>query len=84
MSENINGLAGGMLCHYGETDDVFLIGGGVESNKTLMANAIRHCRRLVDFHLKPSHRLYLATIINSLVNHEPVKIYIYVIDVLYK
>ena len=27
MSENINGLAVSMFCHYGETDDVFLIGG---------------------------------------------------------
>jgi hypothetical protein len=30
---------------------------GVEPNETLMASAIRHCRRLVDFRVKPSHRL---------------------------
>jgi hypothetical protein len=29
MSENINGLAGNMFSHYGDTDDVFLIGGSV-------------------------------------------------------
>jgi hypothetical protein len=42
MSERINGLAGSLFCHYGETDDVFLIGGLVESDETLMASAIRH------------------------------------------
>ena len=84
MSENINGLAGNMLCHYNETDDVFLIGGLVEPNETLIASDIRHCRRLVDFCLKPSHRLYLAKVIKGLVDPEPIKIYIYVVDVLYK
>ena len=84
MSENINGLDGSMIWHYGETDDISLIGGSVEPNETLMASAIRHCRRLVDFRLKPCHRLYLAKVINGLVDHEPVKISIYVVDVLFK
>jgi hypothetical protein len=84
MSKNINGLTGSMFCHYGETDDVFLIGGLAEPNETLMASVIRHCRRMVDFHLKPCHRLYLAKVINSLVDHEPVKISIHAVDVLYK
>ena len=73
-----------MYCHYRETDDAFLIGGLVEPNETWMASAILHCRRLVDFCPRPSQRLYLAKAINGLVNHEPVDISIYVIDVLYK
>ena len=81
----INGIGGSLFCHYGESDDVFLTGGLVEPNVTLMASVIRHCRRLVDFCLRPNHRLYLAKVINyGLVNHEPFKISIYVIDVLYK
>jgi len=84
MPESTNGIAGSLFCHYGETNDAFLIGGLVEPNETLTAGAIRHCRRLVDFTLMPNHRLYLAKIINGLVNHEPVKISIYVIDVPYK
>ena len=56
MSENMNGLPGSLICHYGETDDAFLIGGVVTSNDTLMASVIRHCRRLVDFRLKLSQR----------------------------
>ena len=38
----MNGLSGSLLCHYGETDDDFLIGGAVEPNDTLMGVAIRH------------------------------------------
>jgi len=73
MSENMNGLSVSLFCHYGETGDAFLIGGAVEPNETLMAGAIRHCRRLVDFRLKTSQRLYLTKVINGLIDHEPVK-----------
>jgi hypothetical protein len=84
MSESVNGLTGKLFCHYGATDDVFLIGGPVEPNDTLMANAIRHYMRLVGLCLKPNHRIYLAKVIHGLVDHGPVKIYFYVIDVFYK
>jgi hypothetical protein len=84
MSENVNGLAGSLNCHYGETDDIFLNGRLVESDDTLMTIAIRHCRNLVGFCLNPTHRLYLAKVNHGLVDHEPVKLYVYVIDVFYK
>jgi hypothetical protein len=84
MSESINGIVGSLFCHYGETDDAFLNGGLIDPNETLMAGAIRHCRRLVDFRLRPNHRLYLAKVINGFVNNEPVKISIYVVDIIYK
>ena len=77
-------LAVSLCCHYGEIDDDFLIGGVVEPIETLMARTIRHCIRLVDFRLKPNHRLYLAKVVHGLANHEPVKISIYVLDVSYK
>jgi hypothetical protein len=70
ISDNVNGLASSLFCHYGEIDDGFLIGGLVDPNETLMACVTRHCRRLVDFRLKPSHRLYLAKVINGLVDRE--------------
>ena len=79
----MNGLYGCLFYHYGETEDAFLIGGAVEPNETLMAAAIRHCRRLVDFRLKPSQRLYLTKVINGLIDHEPVKISIFIIDILF-
>ena len=80
----MNGLVGSFFRHYGDTDDAFLIGGAVPPNETLVSCAIRHCSRRVDFRLKPNHRLYLAKVINGLVDHEPGKISIYVVDVLYK
>jgi len=84
MSENVNALAGSLFCHYGETDDVNLIGGPVKPNETSMASGIRHCRCLADLCTKPNHRLYLAKVIHGLVDHEPVKIYVYAIDVFHK
>jgi hypothetical protein len=48
-----------------------------------MAGVLRHCRRLVDFCLKPSQCLYLTKVINGLIDHEPVKISIFAIDVLF-
>jgi hypothetical protein len=83
ITENTSGLSGCLFCHYGETDDVFLIGGAVEPNETLMAVAIRHCRRLVNFRLKPNQRLYLTKVVNGFIDHEPVKISIFVIDILF-
>jgi hypothetical protein len=42
--ESTYGIVGcSLLCHYGETDDVFLIGGLVQEGETLMASAICHC-----------------------------------------
>jgi hypothetical protein len=54
MRESINGIAGSLFCHYGGTDDAFLIGGLVEPNETLTASVIRHFRRLVDFCPRPN------------------------------
>jgi len=71
MSKHVYGIVGSMFCHYGETDDAFLIGGLVEPNETMMASAIRDCRQLVNLCLKPNHRLYLTNIINALIDHEP-------------
>ena len=51
--------------------------------ETLTASVIRHCKRLVGFSLGLNQRFYLAKVINGLVNHELVKISIYVMDVLY-
>jgi hypothetical protein len=61
MVENINSFKGStLLCHYGETHDVFPIGGLVQSGETLRATTIRHCRHLVDFHIRQNDRLCIA------------------------
>ena len=48
MAENINSLVGStLLCYYGETRDVFPIGGLVQPGEALTNAVIRHCRHLV-------------------------------------
>jgi hypothetical protein len=49
MTDTINGIVQNtLLCHYGETNDAFLVGGLVQSSENLMAGAIRNCRHLVN------------------------------------
>ncbi len=81
MSTSVNYIPCELLCHYGESDDVFSIGVLVELNETLMGSAIRHCRHLVNHCVRPYDRLYLTKVLNSFMNPEPVKMYIYVTDV---
>ncbi len=81
MSDTANSAPGGFLCHYGENDDVFHTGGLVQSDETLMGTAIRHCRHLVNYHVRPNDRSYLAKMLNGFMNYEPLKICIYVTDV---
>ncbi len=68
MSENLNGIDVSLLCHYGETDDAFLIGGLVGPEETLTTSVIRHCKRLVGFSPGPNQQFYLAKVIDGLVN----------------
>ena len=82
MSHSTNAFSGGLLCHHGVSDDVYPIGGLVEPDETLMASAIRHCRHLANYCVKPNDRLYLTKVLNGFINHEPVKISIFVTDVL--
>ena len=58
MSNKNNAIAQGtLLCHYGETNDAFLVGGLVQPSETLMASAIRHCRHVIIFRLAHNNRL---------------------------
>ena len=54
LSESINGIAGSLFCHYGETDDAFLIGGLIDHDESLTTGVVRHCKRLVGFSPGPS------------------------------
>ena len=84
MSESVNGIDGSLFCHYGKTYDAFLIGGLVGHDESLTTCMIRHWKRLVGFSPGLNQRFYLAKVSDGIVNHEPVKISIYVMDVLYK
>ncbi len=83
MAESINSLVGStVLCHYGETQDVFPIGGLVQPGETLTAEAIRYCRHPVNFRLEQNDRLYIAKELNGFMEHEPIKITIFITGVL--
>jgi len=84
MAESVNSLVGTtLLCHYGETNDIFPIGGIVQLGETVAAQAIRHCRHIVNFRNEQNDRLYIAKELDGFMDHEPVKIAILIIDVLF-
>jgi hypothetical protein len=84
MAENINSRVGSTLpWHYGETHDVFPIGDLVQSGETLTTASIRHCRHLVNFRIEQNDRLYIAKELDGFMDHEPIKITILIIDVLF-
>ena len=83
MAENINSLVGStLLCHYGETHDVFPIGGLVQPGETLTVATIRHCRHLISFRIEQNDRLYIAKELGRFMEHEPKKMTIFITDVL--
>ena len=83
MAENVNSVVGTtLLCHQGETNDVFPIGGLVHPGETLTTAAIRHCRHLVNFRIEQNDRLYMANELDGFMDHEPIKVTIFITDVL--
>jgi hypothetical protein len=57
IAKSINGLVGTtLLCHYGEANYVFPIGGIVQPSETLTTAVIRHCRHLVNFNIEQNDR----------------------------
>jgi hypothetical protein len=76
-------VASSLCCHYGDTYDVFLIGDLVQPRETLMACVIHHWRHVVNlFRFTQNSRLYLAKVFNRFMDNAPIKISIYVIDVI--
>jgi len=83
MVESVNSLIDTiLLCHYGETNDIFPIGALVQPGETLRTATIRHCRHVVNFRIEQNDRLYIAKEMDGFMDHELVKIAILIIDVL--
>jgi hypothetical protein len=83
MAESVNNLVGmTLLCHYGETNDIFPIGGLVQPDETLTTAPIRHCRILVNFRIEQNDHLYIGKEMDGSVDHDPVKIKNSITDVL--
>jgi hypothetical protein len=73
ISENSISIARSVFCHYGDTDDIFLIGGLARQGETITTSTIRQFRHLVNFLCSQNVRLYLAKVLNGLMDHEPIK-----------
>ena len=72
MTEIVNSLVGSTLyCHYGETNDIYPIGGLVQQGETLAVAAIRHCRHLVNFRIEQNDRLYISKKLDGFMDYEP-------------
>jgi hypothetical protein len=83
MAESDNFLVGmTLLCHYGETNDIFPIGGLTQPCETLIVAVIRHCRHMVNFRIEQNDRLHIAKELNGFLDNEPVKITILITDIL--
>jgi len=83
MAESVNSLVGTtLLCHCGETNDIFSIGGLVQLGETLTVATIRHCRHLATFRVEQNDRLYITKELDGFMDHEPIKITILILDVL--
>ena len=60
MVERVNSLVRTtLLCHYGETNDIFPSGGMVQPGETLTAATFRYCRHLVNFGIELNDRIYI-------------------------
>ena len=70
-----------ILCRYGDTNDVFPIGGLVDIGETPIAAESRRYRHLVNFVLKPHDHLCLFQILKGLKHLMPRKISIHILDV---
>ena len=74
MAESVNNLADTTLvCNYGETNNIFPIGGLVRPSKKSTTAAIRHCRHLVNFRIEQNDCLYIAKVLDGFIDHELVK-----------
>ena len=72
-----------LFCHYGDTNDVFPIGGLVDIDETPIAAILRYLRELTSFRLARNFPMFLCNVISGFKEHEPIKINLYVTDMLW-
>ena len=71
-----------LICHYGETNDIFPIGGIVQPCEVLTNIAIRRCRHRFNFVIEQNDRLYVAKALDRFMDRELVKITILITSIL--
>ena len=69
-----------VVCHYGDMNDTFLIGGLVLHNETLVACAFRRCNQLARIYFSRHERIYLYKVFDGTIKKEPAKICMFTMD----
>ena len=72
-----------LFCHYGETNDIFPVGGLVDIDETPIAAILRYLRELTGFRLANGFPMFPINAIDGYKDHEPIKIRLFVTDVLW-
>jgi hypothetical protein len=72
-----------LFYHYGETNGIFAVGGLVDSDETPIAAILRYLRELTTFRLANNFPMFPINIIDGYKDHEPIKIRLFVTDVLW-
>ena len=68
------------LCHYGDTNDMYLIGGQVADGETPHAAVARYLKELGGFILNSYTRFHLVKVVEDVMNYEVVKISLFLVD----
>ena len=68
------------LCHYGDTDDMFLVGGMVANSETPHVAVARYLKELGGFILNSNTRFHLVKVIEDVMNYDVVKISLFLVD----
>ena len=63
-----------LFCHYGDTNDVFPIGGLIDIDETPIATILRYLRELAGFRLARIFPMFPCNVISGYKEHEPIKI----------
>jgi len=84
FTEDIKSLApSSLFYHYGNSNDVFPIGGLVGIGETPIATMLRYLRELAGFRVARNFPMFLYNVTSGYKEHEPIKIRLCVTDVLW-
>ena len=73
-------ISSAILCRYGDTNDVFHIGGLADIGETPIPSGSRHYHQLVNFVLKPHDHLCLLRVLKGVKDLMPSRILMYILD----
>jgi hypothetical protein len=84
FTEDIKSLApSSLFCHYGDSNNVFPIGGLVGIGETPIAAVVRYLRELAGFRMARNFPMFICNVIPRYKEHKSIKINLLATDVLW-